>query len=312
MNNKNIIKNLIILEEYYKKINDIWRSKSYKNAIFSIKNYQYEIIDIKQITGKNKLNGVGNNITNKIKEYLNTGKIKQVEEIKELVLMEIQKNKFEKIWGVGPAKATKLWNDGFRTINDLKKNPNVLNSQQKIGLKYYEDLLKSLPKNYIDIFQLCIRFVLNKEFGVGSYKLVVAGSYRRQAPTSGDVDVLITSTNFTLYNMVSVLQKWNIITDILSMRDEKFMGIVHCPNGQWFYFRMDIEFLPIEEFASGLLYFTGSKEFNVNMRKEAKKKGFKLSQHGLFRIDTGERILVYTEEEIFQVLNLEYVEPKKR
>ena len=173
--------------------------------------------------------------------------------------------------------------------------------------------VKLLPRNYIDIFQVCIRFILNRKFGVGSYKLIIAGSYRREATKSGDVDVLITSTNFTLNDMVSELQKWNIITDeVLSMRDQKFMGIGHCPNGGWFYFRIDIEFLPIEEFASGLLYFTGSKEFNVKMRQDAKNKGFKLSEHGLFRIDTGERILVYTEEEIFQVLNLEYVEPKKR
>lgn len=317
--NQGIIENLTILAKYYKKTGDGWRNQSYQRAIISIKGYPYEITDIKQITDKNKLPGIGKTMESKIKEYLDTGQIRKVEEVKTLISKKTHKNTeintidvFDRIWGVGSVKAAELWAAGFRSIDDVREDPSLLTSQQKIGLKYYDDLLQSLPRKYIDIFQVAIRLILNREFGVGSYELIIAGSYRRQESTSGDVDVLITSTHFTLPEMVSVLQRDGIITDILSMREEKFMGVVHCPSGQWYHFRMDIEFLPVEEFSSGLLYFTGSKGFNVAMRGDARKMGLKLTQHGLFRLNTGERLPVYTEKAIFKALGKEYVEPSCR
>jgi DNA polymerase lambda len=43
------------------------------------------------------------------------------------------------VWGLGPKGAQKLYDKGFKTIEDLRKNPDVLTTMQKVGLKYYED-----------------------------------------------------------------------------------------------------------------------------------------------------------------------------
>ena len=140
----------------------------------------------------------------------------------------------------------------------------------------------------------------------------VAGSYRRGATKSGDIDCLITSKTITLKDIIRVLIKWKVVTDVLSMKDEKFMGVVNCPSGQWFRFRMDIEFLPEEEeWGSGLLYFTGSKDFNKRMRAIAKRKGLTLNQHGLFDSE-GKRLLLYTEKEIMEYLDMKFVIPSER
>ena len=53
---------------------------------------------------------------------------------------------FCKIWGVGPSKAQEIYSKGIRSIEELKTKTDLLNKNQKIGLKYYEDLLHKIPR----------------------------------------------------------------------------------------------------------------------------------------------------------------------
>ena len=316
--NEELIRQLNILEIYHKALytksknpQENFRKMAYHKAINAIKNLDFEITNISQIK---KVKGIGKSILTKIEQFLETGEINKVSEIKksfEPSEKEKTIESFLNIWGVGEIKAEKIWNQGYRSIEDIRKNPSVLNRQQLIGLKYYEDLLKQIPRIKIIVLQTIIRYILNKYFVKNSYDLKVAGSYRRGKDSSGDIDILITSDKFNLNDIIALLEKWNIITDTLSVKEEKFMGIAHCPGGLNHAVRLDIEFLPKEEFAFGLLYFTGSKDFNREIRQHAKKLGYTLNQHGLFKKD-GSKILANTEEEIFDKLNLEYVSPKKR
>ena len=313
--NETIIENLGILVRYYKNNGDFWRERSYRNAIVSIKSLDFSITDINQIKS---VKGIGKTIREKIKEYLDTGQIMKVEEIKKEILTNKKKNDkdstielFETIWGIGIVKARELYQDGMRSLEDLEKNKHLLTTNQKIGLKFYKDFLEPIPREYIDCFQLVMKNAFNHAFGVRTYRLEIAGSYRRDSKQSGDIDCLITSKTFNLTQLVDVLKRDNIITDILSMRNEKFMGVAKLPNSKSKHFRLDIEFVPEDQYGSGLLYFTGSKAFNIAMRTDAKKKGYTLNQHGLFN-QNGERIPVYSEAEIMAVIGMKYVPPNKR
>jgi len=311
--NSKLINDLTILEKYYTKTKDFFRRNAYTNAIKTISKLNYKIEDEKQV--KN-LNGIGSGIFKKIKEFLDKGYISKVEEFRDIIETKNDKEiiiqMFLNIWGVGEVKANNLWDKGYRSIEDINKNPEVLNRSQLIGLKHYKDLLKKIPRKNMIIYQAILKFVLNKEFGKDVYRLEVAGSYRRGSKSSGDMDVLITSDIITLSQIVKVLEKWNIITDILSMRNEKFMGIAHCPNGNEPYFRLDIEFVPKNQWAFALLYFTGSKNFNKQIRLHAKKMGYKLNEHNLEYIKTGKIIYLETEQDIFKKLDLEYLDPTER
>jgi DNA polymerase/3'-5' exonuclease PolX len=76
--------------------------------------------------------------------------------------------------------------------------------------------------------------------------------------------------------------------------------------------RIDIHKMDYDEWGSGVLYFTGSKEFNITMRNRAISKGYKLSEKGLF-YKNGERVPnTRTEKEIFEVLDMPYVPPEDR
>jgi len=317
--NKELIDNLQILEDYYTMLwkkdkisKDNFRRMAYSKAIKTIEKLDFKIIFIKQV--KN-LKGIGTSILEKIQEFLLNGKINKVEEVKPLLNIKSDKDEiielFINIWGVGDVKANDLYNKGYKTLEDIKKNINVLNRQQQIGFKYYHDFLKKIPRLNITVIQTIIRYVLNTSFGKNTYKLQVAGSYRRGKTFSNDIDILISSKYFILKQIVEVLIKHNIISDVLSMQNEKFMGVGHCPRSDEPYYRIDIEFLPEEEFAYGLLYFTGSKDFNKEIRQHAKNMGYTLNQHGL-KNKNGDYIKAKTEEDIFKILDLQYLEPKKR
>ena len=286
MSNKQaIIDNFQILERYYKQEGDRWRSQAYSGAIRAIQ--QLNISDIKNINQVKKVPGLGKQSLEKINEYLETGQIAKAEEVKTLLVKEKEdrKNvsqqrilgKFTSVLGAGEKTAEKWWDAGMRSMEDLHKNTHLLTNEQKIGLKYYDDLHTRIPREYIDTFQLMVRYVLAKEVGMDGYELIIAGSYRRKTKTSGDIDILITSKKLTLKRIVDILIKWGIITDVISMKKEKFMGIAHCPSGQYFYFHLDIVFLPKEQWGAGLLWFTGSKGFNITMRAKAKKMGYTLN-----------------------------------
>ena len=202
-NKQDIINNFEILVKYYKQENDIWRIRAYNNAIIALRNLP--ISDIRNINQVKKVPNIGKQSLAKINEYLETGQIEKVEEVKKLLVKEKQNNKnisqermlgkFASILGAGEKTAEKWWNIGMRSFKDLEKNPQLLTHQQKIGLKYYDDLHKRIPREYIDTFQLMIRYILAKEIGIEGYKLVIAGSYRRGLSSSGDIELVGTSSS---------------------------------------------------------------------------------------------------------------------
>ena len=53
------------------------------------------------------------------------------------------------VHGIGPKKAEDLISKNIRSISDLKSHTNLLTDPQKIGLKYFDDIRKKIPRNII-------------------------------------------------------------------------------------------------------------------------------------------------------------------
>ena len=311
--NTELIKQFQILQAYYKQENDRGRTSAYSKAIIALKSYGKPINNIKQISA---IKQVGPKMISKIDEFLRTGHIKAVEEIKpkikpiQLSPMNTVLKLFQTVHGIGPKKAKILYDQGLRTIEDLQKNKHLLISSSRIALKYHQQLQKRVARDNITVFYIILLAVMNQTYGYGSYRLDIAGSYRRGAEDSGDVDCLVSTNKFTLVQLVQTLKKYKLIADVLDMRKEKFLGIGQCPSGN-LKFRFDIEFVPENEFGSALLYFTGSKDFNRALRYQAKLLGLLLNEHGLFK--NGVKVLsAPTEKDIFQYLGKDYIEPRNR
>ena len=330
--NDDIIDQLEVLRDYHKRQKDTFRVIAYTKAISAIRRYPKKITSQEEAR---QIPTIGKGISEKIGEFLSERKMKKVEEAKkDIIKMKAKQSQeervieqFTKIWGVGLVSAKQLYtgykidpsgkkikiHKGFKSLAQLRRDgKSFLNKMQLIGLKYYNELLEPIDRNYITIFKNVLKYVIDKEFGKSSYKLEIAGSYRRGKATSGDIDCLVSSEKFTLQKLVETLQKYDIITDILAMQSKKFMGIAHCPSNKNNHVRLDIEFIPKEEWHTCLLYFTGSKGFNLYMREKAKKKGYKLNEYGLYDIETGKLIPTTSEKQIFKILNIPYAPPENR
>jgi DNA polymerase/3'-5' exonuclease PolX len=152
------------------------------------------------------------------------------------------------------------------------------------------------------------------------YDMEIVGSFRREAETSGDIDVLIripegvpvSEAGEMLKLYVKLLDGFGYIEEILALGDHKCMAISRMFNGK--ARRLDLLMTPSSEYAYAILYFTGSDRFNVAFRQWALDKGYTLNEHKLTPIREGVPDVPYmkTEKDIFKFLGLRYIEPSKR
>uniref|UniRef100_A0A4W2DXT9 DNA polymerase n=1 Tax=Bos indicus x Bos taurus TaxID=30522 RepID=A0A4W2DXT9_BOBOX len=273
-----------------------------------------------------KLPGVGTKIAEKIDEFLATGKLRKLEKIRQDDTSS-SINFLTRVSGIGPSAARKFVDEGIKTLEDLRKNEDKLNHHQRIGLKYFEDFEKRIPREEMLQMQ---DIVLSEVKKVDSeYIATVCGSFRRGAESSGDMDVLLTHPSFTsesakqpklLHRVVEQLQKVRFITDTLSKGETKFMGVCQLPSKndekEYPHRRIDIRLIPKDQYYCGVLYFTGSDIFNKNMRAHALEKGFTINEYTIRPLGVtgvaGEPLPVDSEKDIFDYIQWKYREPKDR
>jgi DNA polymerase/3'-5' exonuclease PolX len=324
-NNKKIIDNLRILADYERINKEPFKVKAYEKVIGSI-----ELLDknIETLEDIKLLKGVGKKIEDKIIEFLNTGNISEVVG----VLNDpryILGNKLKGIYGVGPAKITELMTK-IENFDELKEHPELLNDKQKIGLKYYDDMNLRIPmaegKQHLKV----VGKILNNLYSDGGgIEFEFVGSFRRKNKDMGDIDILIKNRKgLVLKDIIKQLEDKSYIIEKLAQGNNKFMGICRL-SPELPARRIDILIADPSYYYFALLYFTGSYNFNIYMRKIALTKGLSLSEYG-FKAATGANAAagdagvatnkniidtsdtINSEEDIFKYLGMTYVEPHRR
>ena len=318
-NNKKLIDNLKILADYERINKEPFKVKAYEKVINSIELFDKKIETLEDIK---LLKGVGKKIEDKIIEFLNTGNIEEVVS----VLNDpkyILGNKLKGIYGVGPAKITELMTK-IEDFDELKEHPELLNDKQKIGLKYYDDMNLRIPmaegKQHLKV----VGKILNTLYSGIEFEFV--GSFRRKNKDMGDIDILIKNRKgLVLKDVIKQLEDKSYIIEKLAQGNNKFMGICRL-SPELPARRIDILVADPSYYYFALLYFTGSYNFNIYMRKIALTKGLSLSEYGFKEavagaaaagvatnkniIDTSDSI--NSEEDIFKYLGMVYVEPHRR
>ncbi|XP_075771841.1 DNA polymerase beta isoform X3 [Pelodiscus sinensis] len=236
-------------------------------------------------------------------------------------------NFLTRVSGIGPSAARKLVDEGIKTLEDLRKNEHKLNHHQRIGLKYFDDFEKRIPREeMLQMQEIALEEVKKLD---SEYIATVCGSFRRGAESSGDMDILLTHPSFTsestkqpklLHQVVEQLEKIHFVTDTLSKGDTKFMGVCQLPNKEdgtnYPYRRIDIRLIPKDQYYCGVLYFTGSDLFNKNMRTHALEMGFTINEYTIRPLGVtgvaGEPLPVDSEKDIFDYIQWKYREPKER
>jgi len=308
-----IIDALTTLQSRDKAEKKIFQARAYAKAIDEIKALTTPITKINDTKG---IPGIGDGIRKKIAEILETGGLKAAETARE----EFQLNAVQLltgVYGIGPVKAKELIESGIKNISQLReeseKDPKLLNKNQKIGLKYYEDILKRIPRAEMQKHEE----VLLEELLEGQEGSVV-GSFRRGAESSGDIDFLIRmkpgiDQNALFAEYINDLKESGYMIEVLSEGHQKCLAVVRLGDGV--ARRLDLLVIPAEQFPYALLYFTGSGDFNVAFRKHALKLGYTLNEHEMKltgTVDSKPVPAMETEADIFAFLGLKYKEPSER
>jgi len=282
-----------------------FRSRAYQKAQEIIMEYPKDILNPDDLKG---YKGIGDTIMSKLKEYTQTGTLQILEKEKNNPI-----NILTDVYGIGPKKAQELVTNGITNITQLRKNPELLNDVQQTGLKYYEDILKRIPREEIEQYKTILTQIIKSPA-----QFEIVGSYRRGKETSGDIDIIITSPLQSIFvKIIDELIRQRIIVEVLSRGQTKCLVIAKIKQST-VYRRVDFLYTSQEEYPFSILYFTGSKIFNTVMRHQAQQMGLTMNEHGLYTLrndgQKGTKVPhIFTNElDIFNYLNLEYKEPMER
>ena len=283
-----------------------FRARAYQKAQETIMAFPDDITSVEQLKGKP---AIGPTIMEKLNEYVQTGTLKILEREKVNPV-----NILAQVYGIGPKKAKELVDNGIKSISQLRENLDMLNDIQKVGLQYYEDVLKRIPRSEIEDYKQ----IFENAFPKGSDgQMEIVGSYRRGAETSGDIDVIITSDSPRVFtSFIDNLIKEKVVLHVLSRGPTKCLVMAKIPSSDSVR-RVDFLYTSREEFPFAILYFTGSKIFNTVMRHVALEKGYTMNEHGLYTFEgkkKGDKVAhkFTSEQDIFSFLGLEYKSPNER
>ena len=289
-----------------------FKPAAYRRGAQVLEELDRDVSDFEGAKSLKELPGIGDAMAAKIIAYLETGEIEFLGKLRAQQgglpgeLLDIE--------GLGPKRVRQIQMElGINTVEGLIE---AAEAGKLRTLPRFSELMEAKVLDWAKrVDERTKRFdrgeaksdvemLLKTISGVaGVDKCAVAGSYRREKPTVGDIDILVvTKSAQEVSDAIASLDA--LVRDIAAHGDKKLSFDLH--NG----LRVDVRFVKRAEWGSALMYFTGSKEHNIAVRKIAMSKGWKLNEYGLY---DGETVVAQREEEdIYTALGLRYYKPKER
>lgn len=311
MKNKKVASILHRVADYMEMDDVDFRTKAYHRAAHTIETLSVDVADIAEQGKLEELPGIGKHIHEKIQEILDTGKLQYLEDLK--VKFPVDISSLKSVEGLGPKKIKLLYHElGIKNLDDLEKEGKRHNIRKLKGmgvktevkiLQNIEFARKSTGRQLLGDSILLANEIKKR---VGSWEVVeqveIAGSIRRRTETVGDIDIL-TVTNHP-DTVMELFTNMDLVDEVIVKGHSK--STVRLFNGM----DVDMRVFREEDFGSALVYFTGSREFNIQLRKIAISQKMKLNEYGVFADDI--RLAGKSENDVFKALGLEYILPELR
>ncbi len=302
-----------------------YKPRAYRRAAENILAHPVPIAE--QVAAGNEdaienIEGVGDAIGSKIIEYVDTGTIEELEELREALPVDMAA--LTRVEGVGPKTVGKLYRElGVETLDDLEEAAEAARIQEikGFGPKTEQNIRENIEfartvgeRQLLGQARPLADDVLAYLEGVDAVeRCEVAGSIRRWRETIGDVDVLVgTDSGDTV---IEAFLEWDSVDDEIESGPSKASVRV----GE---VRVDLRVVVPSEFGSALQYFTGSRDHNVGLRNYAIERDMKLNEYGAFDVSdvedpdsgqrVGERVAGDTEEGMYESLGLPWIPPELR
>ncbi len=312
MDNHQVARILETIADILELQNVKWKPQAYRTAARSVELLSEDIYNVYQRGQLDEIPSVGVHIAAKIKELLETGKLKYYERLKKEIKIDIEKLK--DIPELGPKRIKVLYEQlNVKNLRDLekalrsKKIREVPGFGEKTEAVLWEGIkaLKNQRRFPYAEAEPIVKKIIKQFMPIPYVKRIdIAGSFRRKETTVGDLDFLIVSNNPEL-----VMDSFTQMKEVLSILDKgTTKSSVRLKNG----LQVDLRVVNPDQHGAALLYFTGNKQHNIELRKLALKKGWTLNEYALSELKTGKVIARKTETEIYQALGLNYIPPEER
>jgi len=291
---------------------DAYKARAYEKAARAVGGYHADVegMDLKQIL---QIPSVGKSIGEKVHEFLDTGTIGALDELRAKIPAGVRE--MIAIPGVGPKKAMILYRDlGIADVEGLGAavDAGQLAELKGFGAKTEENIRRGIER----MTQASGRVLASVAMDLAEYfrerlggrkdvrRFEFAGSLRRMVETVGDLDLLVASDD-----PVAVMEAFTGVgvTERVLAKGETKSSILTTKGLQ-----VDLRVVPADAWGAAMIYFTGSKAHNIRIREMAVRKGLKLNEYGLFRAKSGKLIVAETEEQVYEKLGLPWIPPTLR
>ncbi len=291
----------------------IFKVRAYHKAAHTI---EYFPEDVGQLAREGRLEevpGVGEAITRKVTEFVETGKLQYLEglrsELPEGVGTLLQ------VPGVGPKRAMQLSSElGIRTVEELEAA--IVGGQvtklYRMGDKAAEGILhqiqamrhKDQRTPLGEALPVADMFIASLRETPGLHNISLAGSVRRFCETVGNIDLLAAADD-----KAAVIQAFTSLPCIqeVARRDNSGATVI-APGG----LKIDLHVTEQDSFGSMLQYFTGSRQHNASLREKAHSRGFNISEYGITQSGADNLEKFATEETFYARLGLQPIPPELR
>ncbi len=289
-----------------------FRIRAYRNAARTISGLSRNIKDMVE-GGEDleELPGIGKDLARKIATIAVSGTLPQLEDLEEDVPSELAE--LLDIGSLGPKRVKALHDElGISTKEELLQAAEAgrIRAISGFGKKTEEKILEEAQKQTTGEKRFLLSRAEEIAEPLAQYlreraevdRVEIAGSYRRRKETVGDVDILVTCDDAT-----KVMDRFVAYEDVVEVisHGETMSSVVLKSD-----FQVDLRVVQQRSYGSALVYFTGSKEHNVAIRRIAQDRDLKISEYGVFRGD--DYVAGKTEEDVYAAIELPFIAPELR
>ena len=292
---------------------DPFRIRAYQNAARTVLALSEPLPEIRDRGELQALEGIGERMAAKIEEILDTGHLRQHDEL----MREFPPGVMEllRVPGIGPRTAETLYEQlGVTNIDELERaaQEGRIRELRGFGKKTEENILQNIERArrttarvpLARAYPLARQIIAELKRTAPVAEIEAAGSLRRMREDVGDIDILVTSDDPAA--VMAAVTRLPEVQRIIATGPTKTTILTNIG------LQVDVRAVEPRNFGAALQYFTGSKAHNVKLRTLAVRMGYKLSEYGIFRADTDERIGGRDEEEMYRPLGIVMYPPELR
>jgi len=293
----------------------IYRVVAYREAATSIRNSPVSVTQLALEDRATEVRNVGKTLQEKIRALVETGEIPAAEKLRAKFPGELVR--FTQLPGLGAKTARRIYDElGISTLEELKAaaESERLRTVSGLGPKAEQNIAKALAKH--DESGPAQRVLLSAVLTIGDQivehlrkhpaadRVEIAGSARRMTDTCKDLDIIATAHDPA--ELVRAFCEMELLSEVGSGREAGARGTTH--NG----LQIDFRVVEPDQFGNVLQHLTGSKQHNVELREYAVRRGMHVSEYGVEEDESGKVHRCPTEERVYEVLGLPYIEPELR